>query len=70
VTSAHVIYIPMAMLVGMFVGFIFGTRAARNAFDLQKKRDEERAAVREARAARKAAAGAGAGATDEEGGGS
>jgi hypothetical protein len=55
-TSAHAIYIPMVCLTGMFIGFILGTRAARNSFDLQQKRDAERAAAREARAARKAAA--------------
>jgi hypothetical protein len=64
-TSAHVIYIPMVCLTGMFIGFILGTRAARNSFDLQQKRDAERAAAREARAARKAA-----GAPKDDGGGS
>ncbi len=55
-TSAHVIFIPGVCFVGMFLGFIIGTRAARNQFDLQKKRDDERAAVRAARDAKKAAA--------------
>jgi hypothetical protein len=40
----------------MFLGFIFGTRAAKNQFDLMQKREEEREAVRAARAAKKAAA--------------
>lgn len=53
-TSGHIIYIPMILMVGMFLGFILGTRAARNQFDLEKKRDEERAAARAAREARKA----------------
>ena len=55
-TSSHVIFIPGVLMVGMFVGFILGTRAARNQFDLQRKRDEEREATRAARAAKKAKA--------------
>ncbi|HTL38474.1 MAG TPA: hypothetical protein VL326_35330 [Kofleriaceae bacterium] len=54
-TSSHVIFIPGVLMVGMFLGFIFGTRAARNQFDLQRKREEEREAARAARAAKKAA---------------
>ena len=55
-TSSHIIFIPAVLLVGMFLGFIFGARAARNQFDLQKKRDAEREAARAARAAKKSAA--------------
>jgi hypothetical protein len=55
-TSSHIIFIPAVVLVGMFLGFILGTRAARNQFDLQKKRDAEREAARAARAAKKSAA--------------
>ena len=54
-TSSHIIFIPAVVLVGMFLGFILGARAARNQFDLQKKRDAEREAARAARAAKKAA---------------
>lgn len=54
-TAGHVLFIPGAIMVGMFLGFILGTRAARNQFDLQKKRDAEREAVRAARAAKRAA---------------
>jgi hypothetical protein len=54
-SSAHIIYIPMMILVGVMIGFILGTRAARNAFDLQRKRDAERAEVRAQREARKQA---------------
>jgi hypothetical protein len=42
------------IMIGMFVGFILGARAARNQFDLQKKRQEERDAARAARAAKQA----------------
>ena len=52
-TSSHVIFIPGILMVGMFLGFILGTRAARNQFDLQRKREEERAAAKAARASKK-----------------
>ena len=53
-TSSHVLFIPGVLMVGMFLGFILGARAARNQFDLQKKREAEREAARAARAAKKA----------------
>jgi hypothetical protein len=56
VTPGHIIFIPGALMIGMFFGFIFGARAARNQFDLQQKRDAERAAARAERAAKRAAA--------------
>jgi hypothetical protein len=55
VTSSHVLFIPGVLMVGMFIGFILGTRAARNQFDLAQKREAEREAARAARAAKKAA---------------
>ena len=55
-TSSHILFIPGVLMVGMFLGFILGARAARNQFDLERKREAEREAAREARAARKAAA--------------
>jgi hypothetical protein len=55
VTSSHVLFIPGVLMVGMFLGFILGARAARNQFDLQRKREQEREAARAARAAKKAA---------------
>ena len=54
-TSGHILFIPGVMMIGMFLGFIFGTRAARNQFDLQQKRDAEREAARAARAAKREA---------------
>jgi hypothetical protein len=54
VTSSHVLFIPGVLMVGMFLGFILGARAARNQFDLQRKREQEREAARAARAAKKA----------------
>ena len=55
-TSGHIIFIPGAIMIGLFLGFILGTRAARNQFDLQQKRAAEREAARAARAAKRAAA--------------
>ena len=52
-TSSHILFIPGVLMVGMFIGFILGARAARNQFDLQRKRDEEREAARAARAAKR-----------------
>jgi len=54
VTAGHILFIPGALMIGMFLGFILGTRAARNQFDLQKKRDAEREAARAERAAKRA----------------
>jgi hypothetical protein len=53
VTSSHILFIPGVMLIGMFLGFILGARAARNQFDLQRKRQAEREAARAARAGKK-----------------
>jgi hypothetical protein len=47
-TSAHLIYIPFVLLIGIVIGFILGGRAARDA-------QAEEARKAEARAARKAA---------------
>jgi hypothetical protein len=55
-TSSHILFIPAVLLVGGFLGFIVGTRAARNQFDMQRRREEERESARAARAAKKAAA--------------
>lgn len=56
-TFGHIFFIPMTVMVGMLLGFVFGSRAARNQLDLERRRDVERAAVRAAREARKAEAG-------------
>jgi hypothetical protein len=53
-TSSHILFIPGILMIGMFLGFILGTRAARNQFDLERRREEEREAARAARAAKKA----------------
>jgi hypothetical protein len=55
VTSAHILFIPGMLMIGGFIGFVFGARAARNQADLMAKRTAEREAVRAARAAKKSA---------------
>ncbi len=40
-------------MIGMFLGFILGNRAAKNQFALQQRREEEREAARAARAAKR-----------------
>lgn len=42
-TSAHFIFIPSVLLVGMVIGWILGSRAAQDAFAVELKRREERA---------------------------
>ena len=39
-TSGHIIFIPRMIMIGMFLGFILGTRAAKNQQDLQAKLKE------------------------------
>jgi hypothetical protein len=56
VTGEHVLFIPGVLMVGMFLGFILGARAARNQFDLAQKRADEREATKAARAAKKSKA--------------
>lgn len=43
-SSAHFIFIPAVLLVGVVVGWIMGSRAAADAFGAEMKRREERAA--------------------------
>jgi hypothetical protein len=42
-TSAHFIFIPAAVLFGIVIGWILGSRAAQDAFAAELKRREERA---------------------------
>ena len=49
-TSAHFIYIPVVVILGIVLGFIMGSRATRDAFLLEQRKAEERAARKEARA--------------------
>jgi hypothetical protein len=44
VTAGHFIFIPAVLLVGVVIGWLLGSRAARDAFAMELKRREERAA--------------------------
>jgi hypothetical protein len=43
VTAGHFIFIPAVLLVGIIIGWILGSRAARDAFEAELRRREERA---------------------------
>ena len=43
-TAGHFIFIPAVLLVGVVIGWVLGSRAARDAFAVELKRREERAA--------------------------
>lgn len=53
-TGEHVIFIPGVLMIGGFIGFILGTRAARAQMEAAEKRAEEREATKAARAAKRA----------------
>jgi hypothetical protein len=43
-TAGHFIFIPAVLLIGLVLGWILGSRAARDAYAAELKRREERAA--------------------------
>ena len=43
-TSAHFIFIPSVLMIGIVIGWILGSRAARDAYGAELRRREERAA--------------------------
>ncbi len=42
-TSAHFLFIPAVLLVGIVIGWILGSRAAQDAFASELRKREERA---------------------------
>jgi hypothetical protein len=44
--AGHFIYIPAVLFIGIVIGWILGSRAARDAFAMELKRREERDARR------------------------
>ena len=42
-SSAHFIFIPAVLVVGVVIGWILGSRAAADAYGAELKRREERA---------------------------
>ena len=55
--AGHFLYIPTTILVGIVIGWILGSRAARDAFAMEMKKREEDAARKAAKAAKAANAG-------------
>jgi hypothetical protein len=47
--AGHFIYIPAILFIGIVIGWILGSRAARDAFAVELKRREERQAKRDGR---------------------
>ena len=45
-TAGHFLFIPAVLLVGVVLGWILGSRAARDAYAAELRRREERAARR------------------------
>ncbi len=41
-TSAHFIFIPAVLLIGIVLGWVLGSRAARDAYAMELKRREQR----------------------------
>jgi hypothetical protein len=49
-TAGHFIFIPSVLFIGVVIGWVLGSRAARDAFAMELKRREEKAARAAARA--------------------
>jgi hypothetical protein len=43
-TAGHFIFIPSVLLIGVVIGWVLGSRAARDAFAAELRRREEKAA--------------------------
>lgn len=50
--AGHFIYIPASILIGIVIGWILGSRAARDAYAAELRRREDSAARAAAKAAR------------------
>jgi hypothetical protein len=42
VTAAHFIYIPCVLLIGIVIGWIFGSRAAQDAYASELRKREKK----------------------------
>jgi hypothetical protein len=49
--AGHFIYIPVTMLVGIVLGWVLGSRAARDAYAVELKKREDTAARQAAKTA-------------------
>jgi hypothetical protein len=45
-TSAHFIFIPTVLFVGVVIGWILGSRAAKDAYAMELKKRESRSSSR------------------------
>jgi hypothetical protein len=45
-TSAHFIFIPTVLFVGIVIGWILGSRAAKDAYAMEMKKREKKAGSR------------------------
>jgi len=54
-SSAHFIFIPVVLIMGVVLGFIMGSKATRDAYALEEKKAAERLERAAKRAARQAA---------------
>jgi hypothetical protein len=45
-TAAHFIFIPAVLVLGIIIGWVLGSRAARDAYAAELRRREERATRR------------------------
>jgi hypothetical protein len=63
-TAGHFIFIPFVLLIGVVIGWVLGSRAARDAFSAELRRREEK----NARAAGRLGGAGGAGGAGEAGG--
>ena len=52
--AGHFLYIPAMIVIGIVIGWILGSRAARDAFAAELRKREEDAARKAAKAARAA----------------
>ena len=48
-TAGHFFFIPAVLLVGLVIGWIFGSKAARDAYAAELRRREEKDARRRAK---------------------
>ena len=42
-TAGHFIFIPAVLLLGLVIGWVLGSRAAKDAYEAELRRREERA---------------------------
>ena len=53
-SSSHFIYIPVIFVLGIVLGFVFGSKATRDAIAFEAKKAQEREARKAAREAARA----------------